>query len=110
MSSNTLSVELIENKTYRETPYQSPRKSSLNSAQGTSSFTSEQISHLESIIPETTIKMNITTNDISELLQTLPYFEPNENLPVFIAKVEKVLETLRLFTLTAFQEVLITYK
>lgn len=110
MSKNSISVEIIENRNHRLTPYNTPRRNSSTSfIQETSSFDSEQTNHLESIVSNISItNMSITTNDISELLKTLPCFEPNENLPLFIAKVERILATLRTFTLTPFQDVLIT--
>lgn len=110
MSQNSISVEVIENRNHRLTPYNTPRRNSLGSVtQATSSSSVEQTNHLESIVSNiSTVKMSITTNDISELLKTLPCFEPNDNLPLFIAKVERVLETFRTFTLTPFQDVLIT--
>ena len=108
MSSNKLNVEIIENKSYRSAPYDAVRRNSPRVVPNTSSFSSEEITVLEGIVSDTITMANISTTDISELLKTLPYFEPNENLPLFITKVEKVLETLKLFSLTSFQQVLIT--
>lgn len=92
-----LTVEVIENKNHHFQPY--PRVHSLDSIAETSSFDSSQIKNFESTVAE----MNsVFTGDVSELLKTIPYFNPNDNLPLFIANVESVISTLQQFTLNTF--------
>ena len=103
--SKKLTVEIVGNKNYHFKPYPKQQKI-VESIPETTSFSSKSIVNLENIV---TSNMSVSTNDISELLKTLPFFGPDDNLPLFISKVESIIETFQQFTLTNIQNVLVKH-
>lgn len=113
--SKKLIVEIVGNKNYHFKPY--PKKQiTVESIPETISFNLENIANLENIVTNNmsitnntsvTNNMSVSTNDVSELLKTLPFFGPDDNLPLFITKVESIIETLHQFSLTMIQSVLV---
>ena len=105
--SKKLFVEIIGNKNYHFQPYPKTQNT-LEPILETSNFDTELVNQLENTISNfSNSNMNLSTSDVSELLKTLPYFNADDNLPLFIAKVEDTIATLHTFTLTPFQNALI---